>query len=143
MTSVVDAVHALRWVRATVGQLQPVWQTVLGVRSIKRTVKEACSKGCFINPTLLSCHSAPLTEALSIMDRVAGTVCMKLGSKKCNVAHVQKGRVLHGPENLSTTSHDGIKCLPDRYAYLYIGVEQLFVMDSKKVKDSVIAEYWK
>ena len=78
-----------------------------------------------------------------MMDRVAGTVCLKLGFKKCDVAHVQKGRVLPGPENSSTTPHDGIKCLTDRYSYRYIGVEQLFIMDSKKVKDSVIAEYWK
>ena len=36
-----------------------------------------------------------------------------------------------------------IKCLSDRDTHRYLGVEQLFAMDDKKVKDNVIAEYRK
>ena len=73
------------------------------------------------------------------MDRVASAVGMKLGLRKCGVAHMQK--VLPGPENPST--EDGIKCLFGKDTYWYPGVEQLFATDDKKVKDSVIAEYKK
>ena len=56
---------------------------------------------------------AALTEALSLVDRVASAVGMKLGLKKCGAAHMQKGRVLPGPQNPSTTPDDGIQCLSD------------------------------
>ena len=46
--------------------------------------------------------SAALTKALSVVDRVANTAGMKLGLIKCGVAHMQKGKVLPGPENPST-----------------------------------------
>ena len=51
--------------------------------------------------------------------------------------------MLPGPQNPSTTTDDGIKCLSDRDTYRYLGVEQLFATDDKKVKDNVIAEYRK
>ena len=66
------------------------------------------------------------------MDRVVSAVGMKLGLKKCGVAHMQKGRVLPGPQNPSTTLDGGIKCLSDRGTYQYLGVEQLFATDDKK-----------
>ena len=56
---------------------------------------------------------------------------------------MKKGRVLPGPENPSTTPDDGIKCVSDRDACRYLGVEQLFATDNKKVKDNVIVEYRK
>ena len=55
-----------------------------------------------LSPLLLCLAILPLTEALSVVDRVASAVGMKLGLKKCGVAHVQKGRVLPGPQNPST-----------------------------------------
>ena len=51
--------------------------------------------------------------------------------------------MLPGPQSPSTTPDDGIKCLSDRGTYRYLGVEQLFATDDKKVKDNVIAEYRK
>ena len=53
---------------------------------------------------------AALTDALSVVDRVASTVGMKLGLRKCRVAHVQKAKVLSGPEN--PAPEDGIKHCP-------------------------------
>ena len=163
-------IRALRWVRIIVGHLEPMWQTVMGVRSVERTVrtrpilyKRDLFQGDALSP-LLYCltilplsHAlkklnnyrirrstvkgsiahmlymddlklyaespAALTEALSVVDRVASAVGMKLGLKKCGVAHMQKGRVLPGPQNPSTTTNDGIKCLSDRDTYRYLGVE--------------------
>ena len=86
---------------------------------------------------------AALTEALSVVDRVASAVGMKVGLRKCEVAHMQKGKVLPGPENSGTAPENGIKCLSEQDIYRYFGIEQLFATDDKKVKDSVIAEYRK
>ena len=190
LTSVLDTIRAPRWVGATVGRLLPMWRTVMGVRSVKRTVRTrpiVCKRGLFqgdsLSPLLL-CHAilplshalkklngyrirrstvkgsithmlymddlklyaespAALTEALSVVDRVASAVGMKLGLRKCGVAHMQKGKVLPGPENPGTSLEDGIKCLSEQDTYQYLGIKQLFAMDDKKVKDSVIAEYKK
>ena len=161
VTSVPDTVCALRWVRTIVGRLQPMWRTVMGVRSANRTVRtrpilykrglfqgDALSSLLFclailplshalkkLNGYRIRCSTvkgsithmlymddlklyaespAALTEALSVVDRVASAVGMKLGLKKCGVAHMQKGRVLPGPQNPSTTPDDGIKCLSER-----------------------------
>ena len=86
---------------------------------------------------------AALTDALSVMDRVASAVGMKLGLRKCGVAHVQKGKVLPGPEIPSAAPEDVIKCLFDKDTYRYLGVKQLFATDDKKMQNSVIAEYKK
>ena len=161
------------WVKAIVAHLQPMWRTVMGVRSTNRTVRIRLilyKRGLFQGDALLPLRfclailpllhtlkklngykirrstvkgsiiymlymddlklyaesSAALTEALSVVDRVASAVDMKLGLKKCGVAHMQKGRVLPGPQNPSTTPDDGTKCLSDRDTHRYLGVEQLF-----------------
>ena len=186
VTSVLDTVRVPRWVRTIVGRLQPMWRTVMGVRSVNRTVrtrpilyKRGLFQGDALSPLLFCLAILPLshalkklngyrirrstvkgsithmlytddlklytesptalTEALSIVDRVASAV----GMKKCRVAHMQKGMVLPGPQNPRTTPDDGIKCLSNRDTYRYLGVEQLFVTNDKKVKDNVIAEYRK
>ena len=190
VTSVLDTVRAPRWVRSTVGRLQPMWRTVMGTRSAKGTVrtrpivyKRGLFQGDALSPILFCLAILPLshalrklngyrirrstvkgsithmlymddlklyaespaalTEALSVVDRVSSAVGMKLGLRKCGVAHMQKGRVLPGPENPGTSPEDGIKCLSDKDTYRYLGIEQLFATDDKKVKDSVIAEYKK
>ena len=51
--------------------------------------------------------------------------------------------MLPRPENPSTETDDGIKCLSDKDTYCYLGVEQLLTANDKKVKDSVIVEYRK
>ena len=51
---------------------------------------------------------AALTEALPDVERVASTVGIKLGLKKCGMAHMQEGKVLPGPEKPGTTPEDGI-----------------------------------
>ena len=190
VTSVLDTVRAPRWVRSTVGRLQPMWQTVMSVRSARGTVrtrpivyKRGLFQGDALSPLLFCLAILPLshalrklngyrirrstvkgsithmlymddlklyaespaalTEALSVVDRVASAVGMKLGLRKCGVAHMQKGKVLPGPENPGTSPDDGIQCLSDKDTYRYLGIEQLFATDDKKVKDSVIAEYKK
>ena len=77
------------------------------------------------------------------MSRVASAVGIKLGLRKCEVAHMQKGMVLPGPKNPGTSPEDDIKCLSKKDTYWYIGIEQLFAMDNKNVKDFVISEYKK
>ena len=186
-----DTIHApSTWVRTTVGRLEPMWWTVMGVRSVKGALrtspilyKRGLFQGDVLSPLLFCLAILPLshalkrlngyrirrstvkgsithmlymddlklyaespaalTAALSVVDRVASAVGMKMDLKMCGVAHMQKGKVLPGPQNPSTTPDDGIKCLSDRDTYRYLGVEQLFATDDKKVKDNVIAEYRK
>ena len=56
---------------------------------------------------------AAMSKPLSVVERVASIVGMKLGLKKFGVAHMQKGKVLPEPQNPSTEPNDGIKCLSD------------------------------
>ena len=39
LTSVLDMIRAAGWVRATVGRHHSMWRTVMGVRSVQRTVR--------------------------------------------------------------------------------------------------------
>ena len=74
-----------------------------GYRIRRSTVKGSITHMLYMDDLKLYAESpAALTEALSVVDRVARAVGMKLGLKKCGVAHVQKGRVLPGPQNPST-----------------------------------------
>ena len=115
-----------------------------GYRIRRSTVKASITHMLYMDDLKLYAESpAALTDALSVVDRVASAVGMKLGLRKCGVAHMQKGKVLPGPENPSTAPEDGIKCLSGKDTYWYLGVEQLLATDDKKVKDSVIAEYKK
>ena len=80
-----------------------------GYRIRRSTVKRSITHMLYMDDLKLYAESpAALTEALSVVDRVASAVDMKLGLKKCGVAHMQKERVLPGPENPSTTPDDGI-----------------------------------
>ena len=54
------------------------------------------------------------------MNRVARVVGVKLRLKNWGVAHMQKGKVLPGPENPSTEPDDDIKCLPNKDTYGYL-----------------------
>ena len=115
-----------------------------GYRIRCSTVKTSITHMLYMDDLKLYAESsAALTKALSVVDRVGSAVGMKLGLTKCGVAHMQKGKVLPGPENPSTEPDDSIKCLSDKDTYRYLGVEQLFTANDKKVKDSVIAEYRK
>ena len=62
---------------------------------------------------------AALNETLSVVDRVASAIGMKLGLKKCGTAHLKKGKVLPGPDNPSPEP-DSMRCLPPQDTYMYL-----------------------
>ena len=71
VTSVLDMIHALSWVRTIVGHLQPMWRTVMGVRSVRRTVKTRpilykryLFQGDALLPLLFCLAIPPLSHAL-------------------------------------------------------------------------------
>ena len=89
VTSVLDTVRAPRWVRTIVGHLQPMWQTVMRVRSAKRTVRTRpilYKRGLFqedaLSPLLFCLAILPLSHALKKLNgykirrsTVKGSIC--------------------------------------------------------------------
>ena len=59
--------------------------------------------------------------------------------RKCGTAHMQKGKVLAGPDN-PERSEESIRSLEKGTTYKYLGLEQLFEVDDSKVKTCLINE---
>ena len=111
-----------------------------GYRIRRSTLKISISHMLYMDDLKVYAETpAALNETLSVVDRVASAVGMKLGLKKCGTAHLKKGKVLPGPDN-PNPEPDSMRCLSPQDTYRYLGIDQLFETDDKLVKDRVICE---
>ena len=80
-----------------------------------------------------------LEATLSMVEGVSEAVGMKLGLKKCAVAHMRAGRVRKGGG--ADTGGVVIPEVGEGDAYKYLGIEQVFGARGKRVRDRVRKEY--
>lgn len=79
-------------------------------------------------------------EATSqVAENVTGAVGMKLGAKKCAVAHMRAGRIVNGGGVEAGTTH--IRELAKSEHYKYLGIEQRMGPRRKKTVERVTKEY--
>ena len=80
-----------------------------------------------------------LREAMECVEKTSNAIGMRFGVRKCGTAHMQKGKVLAGPDN-PECSEESIRSLEKGTTYKYLGLEQLFEVDDSKVKACLINE---
>ena len=80
-----------------------------------------------------------LREAMECVEKTSNAIGMRFGVRKCGTAHMQKGKVLAGPDN-PESSEESIRSLEKGTTYKYLGLEQLFEVDDSKVKACLINE---
>ena len=73
-----------------------------------------------------------LREAMECVEKTSNAIGMRFGVRKCGTAHMQKGKVLAGPDN-PERSEESIRSLEKGTTYKYPGLEQLFEVDDSKV----------
>ena len=78
-----------------------------------------------------------LRESMECVEKTSNTIGMRFGMRKCGTAHMQKGKVLAGPDN-PERSEGTIGSLEKGYKYLEL--EQLLEVDDSKVKACLINE---
>ena len=78
-----------------------------------------------------------LREAMECGEKSSNTNGTRFGVRKCGTGHMQKGKVLAGPEN-PEHSEESIRRLEKGYKYL--GLEELFEENDSKVKACLINE---
>ena len=80
-----------------------------------------------------------LREAMECVEKTSNAIGMRFGVRKCGTAHMQKGKVLAGPDN-PERSEESIRSLEKGTTYKYLGLEQLFDVDDSKIKACLINE---
>ena len=76
---------------------------------------------------------------MECVEKTSNAIGMRFGVRKCGTAHMQKGKVLAGPDN-PERSEESIRSLEKGTTYKYLGLEQLFEVDDSKVKACLINE---
>ena len=85
---------------------------------------------------------ADLDETIAEVEELSMAVGMILGLRKCAVAHVEKGKVIHGGNMLLPTGGT-IKEVQYGETYKCLGVAQLFGTNLAKTKNRIRTEYLK
>ena len=82
-----------------------------------------------------------LEATVHVAEDVSGAVGMKLGAKKCAIAHMRAGRVrgLGG----TTTPRTAVAELARGESYKYLGVRQVILKERKKTVEAAVGEYKK
>lgn len=84
-----------------------------------------------------------LEAALKTVDRVSGAVGMKLGLRKCAVAHMSRGGKAKFEADLELPECRAVKNLVHGQAYRYLGIEQVFQKEFTEVTSRLRREYLK
>ena len=82
-----------------------------------------------------------LGVVLDTVDRVSAAIGMKLGLRKCAVAHMARRQVTS--EDYTLPGGEKIGALADGRVYKYLGIEQIFKPSLNTVKHRVMQTYLK
>jgi len=87
-------------------------------------------------------NASALGAALETVDEVSQAVGMKLGLRKCAVAHIKGGKLVNG-EDFLLDEERKIEQVARGGTYKYLGIEQLFKPDHKAVRERLTKTYAK
>ena len=98
---------------------------------------------CFMDDVkVFAKDSKQLGELLGVVDRVSESIGMKLGLRKCAVAHIERGKLVKG-EDYELDQERKIERVPSEGTYKYLGIAQVFQPDHKSIRDRLTRLYAK
>ena len=86
--------------------------------------------------------SDALGDTLRVVDRVSRAVGMELGLRKCAVAHIKRGKYVHGEDYLLPEERR-IERVARGGTYRYLGIEQVFKSNHASVRERLTKVYAK
>ena len=98
---------------------------------------------CFMDDVKVFAKDAKqLGDTLGVVDRVSRAIGMKLGLRKCAVAHIERGKLVKGEDYLLDEERR-IEGVPTGGTYKYLGIEQVFDPNYKAIRERVKKVYMK
>jgi len=87
---------------------------------------------CFMDDVkVFGKDSKQLGELLWVMDRMSESIGMKLGLRKCAIAHIECSKLVKG-EDYELDQERKIERAPTEGTYKYLGIAQVFQPDHPK-----------
>jgi len=83
-----------------------------------------------------------LGDTLQLVDKVSEAIGMKLGLRKCAVAHIERGKLVEGKDYMLDEERL-VERVPMGGTYKYLGIAQVFQPDHKAIRAKLTGVYKK